>query len=443
MDGDGVIADNARFRKSQMKIIVRFATNLHIFLLLLGLCTSCMPVQETPNPTETASIVISPTAAGKTETLSVHQTPQQPVITPSNMPDASPNYPISEQCLNVVEDFPQGEIPSGKLVLSDRNAEEDVRSYIYDFQTGEKIYLADLFGVSVSPDQRRFAYYNLDTKATMIVDNHGNQLRTVDNPQELLSSEDWLSDDYLTMLKFRPVAESDYEHEVETLILLNVNTGEEVEIPHDRYPVYPNLRAGGRYPLFISPQMDLVFFPIDEDRLPAVLYDIEKERIRKYVYNFNYDVAPKWSPDGSRIIIYAVANSSDDQYDNVKDNLPCIWSELLELSTSGEIKRLTCISEKYTIHSFLWSPDQQKIGMTLFSFDKSEYHPAILDLATNQVTVLCNIGNFTDWGSNSDHFLYRHYDHEASIDRLYYAGFKENYAVMIGEDFIEAHWLND
>ncbi len=399
MDGHGVIADKARFRKSQMKMMMRFTTNIQIFLLLLGFCTSCIPVQETPNPTETATIVISPTAAGKTDT------PQQPVITPSNTPDTSSEYPISEQCLTVLGDFPEGKIPSGRLIVSDEDPEKNIRSYIYDFQTRDKINLTPLFLTSVSPNQKRFATYDLDDYAVVIVDNNGNLLRTIENPQMLLSLADWLNDDYLTMRKYEPVVENSNEREVDALILLNVNTGEEIEIPHDRYPVRPNLLTSGSYPLFISPQMDLVFFAVEEDGYPAVLYDIEKEHIRKYVYNFNHTMAPKWSPDGSRIVLYAAANAQDDQYDNVKDDLPCVWSELFELSTSGEIKRLTCLSEKYIIFNVSWSPDQQKMGITLSVINEGEFHPAILDLATNQLTIYCNIGYFADWASDSDHFL--------------------------------------
>lgn len=324
------------------------------------------------------------------------------------------NYPVPTatanasrlvtKCAQVLDD--SNSSLSGVLAI--KKFVEGVNSFLFDLQTKSTIDLGKTVRTSlpVSPDGRKVAFSDLDRKALFISDVGGKQIKTIPDPELLLTPTYWLDNDHLAIDKVRPT-DVHTPPLLDALVIFNLETGEMKEF----LPDYPNFydisgevqwRSWSR--LEVNPALTYLVYPALEYGSPTILWDLLNSREVARVYWGAIDSTPQWAPDGTHFVTSAPIRytpTSNDTFVNVQDNLPYVGGhELLDISQTGEIKRLTFLTTQYPaeVLRYVWSPDGQFIAfemeLTGASSSNKPRQLGILNVRTGEVTNYCIEGIF-------------------------------------------------
>ncbi len=421
--------------------------------------TALSPKKETP---EVLPSTILPSTA-------LPQKKETPVVLPSVTLTENPSATyIRNQCLEIATKLPASALIRGGLVLNDRNLLENSLqevghrdAYILNLQTQEKIFLAKRNSpavfFSVSPNRKLVAYLKTSESVLEIAMNDGKILKSLPWQKEWRILTDWLNDQSI-------VIELD-EDQPASLLILNPFSGKSVVL----LPDYPKIFKGDAHldwdgwgETVYDSEMSKVIYVKGHS---FVLWDIKSRQEIATVptlADFNSLVkVPKWSPDGTRLVVAAPVNPDDELYRD----------ELFSIAVDGTIQqltRLTSLFKSVDITKWSWSPDGRYIAFMLYVSDQRIFTSsegeqlALLDTTTDTVTFYCIPGlqvldktNFMFskrysmasstipspiWSPDSDQLLVENrYIDDAS--RLILIDINKGFAVQIAENVEPVGWM--
>jgi hypothetical protein len=380
----------------------------------------------TPNPSERIPTV--------EVTRSLNQY-QQENISPTHL--ATNLYVITENCylekkelLNYLGDNKM------KVLINSQDREKNL--YIYDYSTDEKIILGTSYIFFVSPDKTKIAFEDYELNTIKISDNEGTILLTLQNQNASLSLDGWINNKLLRLIKHnQDVLDSSQN----SFIILDITTNKETDFPFEKYPLLGN--SGDSIPIFPSPDMDYAVYFKQGKGAQIILYDLLLDREVRSVFAGNTDITPKWASDSSKVIFSADAIEENGN-SNANDNLPCTGLELFQLTIDGVLTRLTCMSSNDFRMNYLvsqgisWSPDLSKISFSVSISTENGYvtKPAILDLTTTKLNIICDEGVAIDWADDSKHLLVMRDEELWLIDII--SGFQNH----LFDNVLNARWIN-
>lgn len=400
-----------------------------VIFLAVYILTACSPVIPATSTATRSTSEIRPLA---TITPKAENTP-----TPTTQV-YSDN--LTRECVKIISQPSLNAQLTGLLMI---NPDElGTLTYLLDLSTGNKILLgrSASYDSAVSEDGRLVAYWDLDKNSVVIADNYGNKLKTVPDADERLTPIQWLDDQRL-MLNYRR-GERNGPYVVSSIIILDISTGKTQEW----LPDYPNLDTefspvNWSLSRFLpNPQLTYLVYQGPSGGL--IMWDINaKKEIARVSGDHSYDV-PWWSPDGTKIVTWAVPK--------LYDNLPYVsGGDLYMVDTSGNMKRLTYFTttQGAVERSPAWSPDGKAIAFMLQTAPDSKGpldapELSVLDTQTGQVTNLCiQAGSFT-WSPDGKYILVNQgLNEQKKQDEVYIVDLANKLAWKVVENAAGEGWM--
>jgi len=350
--------------------------SLFLIMLISLLISSCSPIRAPAIPTSTNVITGIPI--------------------PTNGLDLTN---LTTKCAKIVDTPPKDVELRGSLVIGSTTSD----SYILNLETNKKIYLegALLGELSVSPDMQKFAYINYDTEKLVVRDAGGKELKTFDEFSGRFSLIEWLGNENIAINKANDEKPPFHDR---SLLVLNTITGTSKEFYIGDFP-----NGNGDYKavswsyfgnIVPNSQLTKVIYPAEGDANPAsaygdgnpvVLWDIKSNREIRRVYFSHTLPAPKWSSDGTKLII--IAPLKFNEYVNFTDNLPYQGGdELFVINDKGEVKRLTYLTTRYKESVYLspsWSPTEEYIAFEMQNRNEPDFGVSVLNVNTGGMSNYC------------------------------------------------------
>ena len=429
--------------------------------LLVLVLTGCSlhPATSTPYPTPT--IALAPSHTHFTPTLTEIPTATY-TATPRNTPTVpsptstttatctttgTPDKWLKNQCLEIAQTFQTEAIPGGIIALQGYGGAD---SYLLDLKTGNKKLLPHKSGEvpisgSVSPNGKWLAYlayvhWTPSDSRLMIISADGKVAKTFHWKDDWRDIIGWLDNKNLLIGRIGDP--------LFTLIVLNPFTGDQIELLPDYpdiYTLYP-FPDWGNYAVnntVYDPTLSFVVYPSYD---AIVLRNIKTSQDLTLIpKGWMYGPAPKWSPDGSQVIIASQITTTISVSDTYIRR-----EEIFSLSKEGEVHRLTHLTNHYsmvTIGQLSWSPNGRYIAfwlygeLNLFLID----HLAVLDTVTGIVTDYCLHGSVEGsrdpkWSPDSQQLVidfHEYYDthHAIMVDIV------KGFAVEIANDLSPMGWM--
>jgi WD40 repeat protein len=177
-----------------------------------------------------------------------------------------------------------------------------------------------------------------------------------------------------------------------TVIIFNPFTAEQQELRPVFYDFYQGDPPPYWFPTY-NPTLTRVVYPNGHyfKGVGYVLMDVQSGRV---LWQYPFDSAPyvaaQWSPDGKQFAVAAEVNQA-------RHNSPG-FQEFFVVSEDGQVTVQTHLTDVYAavyIGHFSWSPNGKQIALWLSVIDNSadpsseNYHFAILDISTGQLTDYC------------------------------------------------------
>jgi hypothetical protein len=419
-------------------------------LILTILITGCQNV-PTKTPTQAATIFIAtssfPTIPSPTDTIESTATATNPYL--------------QIQCLSVQDSLPPGLSSDGMLIMQNINERHQISDvYGLDLQTNNLFVMnqpwEDVLEGEVSPDGKWFFYrrYIWDdiqkkyTKIEIIVASLDGQLLQLtpevvlpDNPDWFFpNNSPWINNAQLLLRISDPGSKNVV---TDTVIIWDPFTGMKKIIRPDFPEIYntggivkPNWGYGVA---LYDPTLTKVFY-LTGDGISSVgfkLWDMEKDSVIVSDEFFNdFDVPPRWSPDGSKLAL--------EEY-----------REIFTVEPDGLVNQLTNLGESlnfWSLKNLVWSPDGNHIAFSLWnnptgdSEKAGEYNAtlAIADTKTGVVTDTCipvgddPIDMF--WSPNGTQLVVKDESVE-DYNRLILVDLEKGIAAQIGEFMEPFGWM--
>lgn len=362
-------------------------------LLLVAMTTHC---SEPSNPIVATETNLPPTSTPLSNATKISlPTAISPTL---SVPETSTSTGVSRlsrltsDCIDISDNPLSKQVKvNGALVLS----EFDKPAYFLYLETGIKTLLTDVIKITVSPDRDKLAY-EIDGEL-IILDNHGNEIKRIPDPNNQLSLAQWIDNERL-VISYRNLKAGE-SFALCTIIVLNPFTGEKQEI----FPEYPDINDffppafhwEGYYRSRIvpNPALTQIIYPAISGNL--ILWDMVASHEIQHIYGIDYFNTPWWSPDGKRFVTSAPVKFTDSEgkaHINIDDGLPYIGGdELVTVNQAGEIKRVTFLTTEYEADEFhySWSPDGQKIAFWLQLDKNTNPQLAVANVNTGEVTNYC------------------------------------------------------
>jgi hypothetical protein len=341
------------------------------------------------------------TPVGETKTpLSVART-NSPLVVPTSSSPSALESGLIYNCIETINTYQGETYLSGTLVMS--TVGEGVT--LLDLKTGNRnsIDASLIYHTAVSPSRTKIAYISRNLRAIIISDAAGSQIGSFPNPENRLIPAQWLDENHLALNK---LGAFDNPSDSNSLMILNTITGETTELSQtfpDFNSIFGHFQWAGYNSsrMVPNPELTHLIYPATGNNL--IVWDIGLSREVQRIYGVDQLNAPWWSPDGNNILASAPVKAMDyngNLHINVEDGMPYVGgNELLSISKTGVIKRLTYLTTQYEAKefSYVWSPDSQKIAFWLEIQNQSELQLALLNVNTGKVTNLCLSTNASSW----------------------------------------------
>lgn len=443
--------------------------------LITSLLVSCVGSLVSPTKwTETlapASVVhtmtetLTPPASASAARTSTPVLPT-PLHTASPFPTSAPDARLKRQCLEIASTLPADAEVSGLIGLGGRDLD-----YLLDVKSGHKIILSKK-GTSiehnVSPHGNWLAYKDVDSDQQGTPDPSQLVVTAADGqPRQIIPWEDswrflstWLDDEHLLLSRERGEGKND------SLIVLNPFTSEQhLELLPDYPGIYtydpePHWQRFNKSKTVYDATLSRVVYPVFTHSLEQlILWDRQAGLpITVISGTISFGVTPQWSLDGQRFIISGPSTllSSRPQPDPFFEH-----QELYSVSRSGEIVRLTYLTDEYSsvrFSEYVWSPDGRYIA---FRLDGPESYPdiystappqmggrwVVMDMVTQKITDYCLPGGLSVvapvWSPDSRQIVVEDYYQSTPPFRsnVYLIDITQNFAVKIAEDVTPFGWM--
>ncbi|MBI5351757.1 MAG: hypothetical protein HZB50_03880 [Chloroflexi bacterium] len=350
----------------------------------------------------------------------------QPVNTVSPVNSSTPVLVsvLTNKCIEIKTDgLPE---LKGKIVL----ATGDNTDYaLLDLETGKALPIAAsqskyVVQSSVSPNGEKYAYL-LDSKANFpqvheLVISTFNGKKTKIPWQNGWITWNWLDNERLIIGKA--------DNRFGSYMTIDVNSGQTEEMPLnslDKNSVFPSVYhyidldnqqdETSFAELFFDPTLTrVIHFGFSHDEVNSegtLLRDLSNGKVLARLDNIlnipTFSASeisyPVWAPDGKSFLIEASSSSES--------------RDLYQVSYDGKITRLTYLTNSFDqvrIRNYSFSPDQKYVAFWLLTNQYKEYHLAILDTITAEITDTC-IQGYADntlyvpfspfWAPNSHQFV--------------------------------------
>ncbi|MBI5351759.1 MAG: hypothetical protein HZB50_03890 [Chloroflexi bacterium] len=337
-----------------MKTLPLLTLCLLPFITLAG----CMPVspmvQLTPSPT----VTIAPSQILPTNSI-------------KNTVD-----PVENRCLKTV---PIEKIsPDLKGILLGYSIGDRSASFFFNPSSNDRTELQlgpDIapFDFIVSPDKKSVALSIITTTPPaqtiklLIVNSAGVTQKEFAWKSDWGRIASWPDNQHILIAKQADLQSSIYNPE--TIILLDVNSGEDHEIDS----TYPDLNQvnyvnWNLINYIYSPDFTRVLYPLSKVNPGYVNYVALWDMVNKQILatlpvELSATSLPKWSPEGTQVLITGLVSKVGEKSST--------WpgQELFTIDTNGNINQLTHFTDYYpghiTINHYSWSPDGKSIAFWL------------------------------------------------------------------------------
>lgn len=355
---------------------------LFVIALVCGGCSFSTTSTLIPTRTSTQiTVSVSPTALTAVRTMTPSKTAtitQTPLPTITLRPTATP-WPkslLGTDCWSIQESFPNGNLPSYRLVLVPDNPKS--LTYLMDFQERKNFPFPEegekLINVRVSPDGKWLAGKEIEARELYVIDSVGKTFTKVPYQAGWGTVSQWINDSTILI-------QEDDNYPLNTLFAVNPFTRTVSELPH----LFPDIDIIRVHPWDYSgltiydPKLQLVVYPeLSSDGNVIVLWDLSKNApvFRLKDPRLNPNPIPKWSQDGEKFVFTGLHDHP----------LTLIYKD--GSTKHSEIK----LQDKYSsiIDLTSWSPDGKKLAFWLKPKNgTNDLHLMIWDTLADNIVDTC------------------------------------------------------
>jgi hypothetical protein len=340
----------------------------------------------------------------------------------------APAYPVIDQCVELVEGFPQETRQEGILTTLDRYS----NSAFYDMRGRSPAPLYRparhyIHAINISPNRSLATYLLTDSDfqfvELVVVDSTGNVIKSFPWNDQGSTPVGWVDNQHVLILKRDEIPTGYHYRYPGDIFSIDISTGAKEQLTthfadFDAFDYgdvitgiatwnseYYGAIYGGLKPQIIYASG---FTKTGTDRwgnnhyIVGGLTQLDAETL-EVVQRINnritfFGVEPEWSPNGDSFVI---SNSPIDGESSRSHQ------ELFLVAQDGTITRLTYLTEFYGasfIGTAAWSPDGAYIAFWVDTHENSEPNPllAVASVAKRQVTNYCIRGN---WYSDSYEYV--------------------------------------
>jgi len=237
----------------------------------------------------------------------------------------------------------------------------------------------------------------------------------------------------------------------ETVILLDINTGQGVEIQ----ATYPDLNHveyvnWNLINYMYSPDFTRVLYPtsrVDPGYVNYVaLWDIANEQVLATLpVELSETSLPQWSPDGSRVLISGLASKPGEK--------SSAWrgQELFTIDANGKVTRLTHFTDYYpgniTIEDYTWSPDGQNIAFWLQTEQMNDPQLVTFNVSSGKAINHCisalpfHSASRPIWSPLGDYLVIDHPKPGTDVSQTLLMNISQNAVTQIGESVTPVGWM--
>lgn len=414
-------------------------TKLALGLLLLTSCsdsTTAMPVTVEESPTPSPSITVTPTPTILAKT-------QQGAIDPMEISCAR-TVPVEQFSLDVNSVLLMYSVDPYTLYLSDplNSSKKELH-----FESGPDI--------EISPNQELAALTMftmeppLQTTKLLIVDATGATKKEFVWKNEWGRIAAWLDNHRLLIAKQADLQLSIYNPK--TVILLDINTGDDVEIQ----AAYPDLNQVGYVNwnlinYIYSPDFTRVLYPlskVDPGYVNYVaLWDMENEQVLATLPVVLTETSlPQWSPDGSKILVSGLVFALGEYSTTWRGQ------ELYTIDVNGKITQLSHFTDYYsgavTIEKYTWAPDGQNIAFWVQTEQMDKPQLATININTGKVINHCISARHFHaafrliWSPDGDYLIVDYQESLNDVSQVLLMNITQNTVTKIGENVTPVGWM--
>jgi len=407
---------------------------------------------KTPNETSTWLPNPNQIINGNAHSLKI-----SPVMSVFNNPTKESPKPPIEECLEVMPELTESENLPGSILFGDSWTDQ---IHIVNLETREQDVIQNVgyFFSGQSPDGRWIAAQDRQLSKVVLFTAKGEKYEVASWHENWRNLSSWVNNDILLIeLTYETTNNKSDEFPVG---LLSVSTGEYEEIDRS-YPEFnPEYEfayfKSGR--TFYSSNFSRVAYPANSTGSQEFLINLFNLQSNQIIARIPLDDGvivspPKWSPDGSLLLLKT-------KKDLIYDKHTMVFDELIAVSKDGVIRQLTRFSELYNesvnLGGYQWSPDGQFVAFWVWPARSYQYSIHILNTDTLDITNYCvtseaSYGQVYDpiWSPDSSAFLIERvqyadeYDPETAIFEVVLIDIKNNFAVKVieGVNISPLGWL--
>jgi hypothetical protein len=237
----------------------------------------------------------------------------------------------------------------------------------------------------------------------------------------------------------------------ETVILLDINTGEDTEIqvtyPDLNHVEYVNWNLIN---YIYSPDLTRVLYPtsrVDPGYVNYVaLWDMENKQILATLpLELPETSLPQWSPDGSQVLVSGLVSKPGEN--------ATAWRrhELFAIDRNGNIAQLTHFTDYYpgtiTIEDYTWSPDGQNIAFWLQTKQMAEPQLFTFNVSSGKSINHCIFAlpfhgaSRPIWSPLGDYLMIDRQESAKAVPQTLLLDILQGTVTQIAEDIYVVDWL--
>jgi len=372
-------------RKSGKPVFVQRLLILFTLLCLNGCLGGSQPVEKSPSQTPVQpTLTLGATPFPQiTEKLPSPTRTSLPTLTPTEPDQKAAEILYETRC---VEPAPLESLHgTGYLYLHGyQTSVSKTPDYRLDLGNGAIQPIDDSWNFwewSFSPDEKWVINYpgvredgTLDEDKIPILSSDGKEVLTF---EKAIGSFDWLDNNHL---KITNLIEGT---DLLSVVVLNPFSGEQQMVPVDLPEIYPYKSMASKQAY--DPTASFVVYPYStEDSFGYRLWDVYQHQILASVESMLPLYTPRWSPDGSRVIVPGISKPlGEDPSDT--------GLELFMLDLQGNVVQLTDLESRRAslyIMEGIWSPDGRYFAFW-YKRDDESLELALIDIENKKVMYLC------------------------------------------------------
>ncbi len=237
----------------------------------------------------------------------------------------------------------------------------------------------------------------------------------------------------------------------ETVILLDINTGQDVEIQ----ATYPDLNHveyvnWNLINYIYSPDFTRVLYPtskVDPGYVNYVaLWDMENKLVLATLpVELSETSLPQWSPDGSRVLVSGLASKPGET--------STAWrgQELFTIDAYGKAIQLTHFTDYYpgtiTIEKYTWSPDGQNIAFWFQTKQMNNPQLVTFNVSSGKTTNHCisalpfHAASRPIWSPLGDYLVIDHQKSVNDVSQTLLMNVSQNVVAEIAESITPVGWM--